>query len=390
MRGHPPVAAVAAALSWVWLGSAESASSQTVEWTVEVDPVVTVGGSDDREAYQLFRVVDATRLSDGRLVIANGGTSELRYYSADGVHLMTVGGEGDGPGEFRGLMQITALPGDTLMVLSFRPGLSWFGPDGAFLDSRRIDFWGLGGAPCRLGEGNWFALDDGSLLTILEDNFGISGCPPTPPSPWRQSALVGRTDPTSGRFDTLAILPGTERNSPNYRVFGTSLLMTWGAAAVYLADTGSRDILKLGLSGDTLAVWRNPFERRPVSRAARAVRRRERRRPDGSLLAGADYLYPDRYPTAGRLLAGPSGELWVMAYPALTEPISSWRLARAFAFVMDPAGAEWRVLDDDGRVLAHVRTPPGVFPLEVGADYVLGLSRDAFDLETISVHRLLR
>lgn len=359
------------------------------EWTVAKEPRFAVGGTDAREEYQLFRVTGATLLSDGRLVVANSGTSELRYYSPEGVHLGSSGREGDGPGEMRGLMELLALEGDSVLTLSFRPGLTWWDSLGEFVRSQRVDLWSVG-VPCRLGEGNWHVLADGSLLTLLEDNFYGSDCPPTPPSPWRMSGLIGRSDLSSGDFDTLGILPATERNSPNYRVFGKSLLMTWDMSAVYTTDTGSPEILKLGMDGDTLAIWRTPFETEPIPEGAKRQDIREFERPDGSLERGNEYLYPEHYPRVGRLLLARTGELWVMRYPPLREPISSWRLERAFAFLVGEGGARWRVLDGIGEVMAEVQTPEGVFPLEIGADYVVGLSRDDNDLETVSVYDLVR
>ena len=131
---------LAALLGAVGCADAERAEDgqQSGEWVVAPEPLISVGGADEREDYQLFRVAGATRLSDGRFVVANGGSSELRYYSPEGQHLLSVGGEGDGPGELRGIMEIEALQGDTLMVLSFRPGLTWFDPDGEFIKSTRV------------------------------------------------------------------------------------------------------------------------------------------------------------------------------------------------------------------------------------------------------------
>jgi hypothetical protein len=37
-----------------------------------------------------------------------------------------------------------------------------------------------------------------------------------------------------------------------------------------------------------------------------------------------------------------------------------------------------------------VRTPPGLFLLDVGDDYVLGLARNEFDLESVRLHALRR
>lgn len=359
------------------------------EWTVAREPRFTVGGEDQRAEYQLFRVTGATVLSDGRLVIANSGTSELRYYSPEGVHLVTSGREGDGPGEVRGLMELVALGGDSLLTLSFRPGLTWWDPFGNFVRSERVDLWSIG-VPCRIGEGNWHALPDGSLLSLLEDNFYGEDCPPLPPSPWRQTGLIGRSDLGGGALDTLGIFPATERNSPNYRVFGKSLLMAWDTAAVYATDTGSPEILKLGMNGDTLAIWPTPFEAEVIPERAKREAVREFERPDGSIERGNEYLYPDHYPRVGRLLLARTGELWVMRYPPFTEPTTSWRLERAFAFLVEEGGARWRVLDQSGEVVAEVHTPDGVFPLEIGEDYVVGLSRDANDVEAVSVYDLIR
>ena len=102
------------------------------------------------------------------------------------------------------------------------------------------------------------------------------------------------------------------------------------------------------------------------------------------------YLYPEHYPLFGRLLADEAGYLWVMAYPVLLEPISSWRLERVYAFLVEEGGARWRVLGPAGRVVTELRTPPGLFPLEIGEDYVLGVSMDELDVQAVQLHRLVR
>lgn len=390
LGGRLGVLALVAASASCGEGRSGATAGDVGRWEVVPEPLVAIGGSDEREDYLLYGVVGATRLSDGRIVVANQGSSELKLFAASGVHERTVGGAGDGPGEMRGIFQLVPLPGDSLLVLSFRPGLSRFGPDGTFARSTPVDLWSVGGVECRSGEGNWYVLPDASLVTILEDNLGSSGCPPTPPSPWRQSGLIGRYGVETGSFDTLAILAATERNSPNYRVFGKSLLLGLATDRVYAGDTGSDVILALGLEGDTLATLPTPFEATPVPARARATEVRRFTRPDGSTELGNPYLYPEAYPRFGRLLVSRTGNLWVMAYPVVEEPISSHRLARTSAFLVEPRGARWRVLHPDGSPAAEVRTPEGVFLLEIGEDYVLGLSRDELDVETVGLYRLVR
>jgi hypothetical protein len=59
-------------------------------------------------------------------------------------------------------------------------------------------------------------------------------------------------------------------------------------------------------------------------------------------------------------------------------------------WVVDSEGAEWIVLDHQGQTVARVQTPPGVMVLEIGSDYIVGLSRDELDVESVSLYRLQR
>lgn len=394
MRGWRGVA-IGVALTLVCLACGEPVpdSSRRVleQWTVGAEPIVSIGGLlEDRPDHHLHGVSGAARLSDGRIVVATRQSAELKFFGPDGAHIRTVGGEGDGPGEMRNIMQLVALPGDTLLVLSFRPGLTWFSATGDYLQSLPVDLANVGAARCRSGEGNWHVLVDGSIVVILEALFSGPVCPPRPPSPYRESALIGRWLPATGHFDTIAILPGTERNSGNFRVFGLSLLLAFSENRIFAADTGDDKILAFDLKGDTLGILPTPWQRTPVPPSHKRARTRDRTLLDGSIQRGSEYLYPDLYPSAGRLMVSRLEQLWVMEYPGLSQPFSSWRLAGTYGFLVDPEGARWRVLDSDGTLLAEVRTPSGLFPLEIGEGYVLGVSRDTLDVETVSLHELVR
>jgi hypothetical protein len=48
------------------------------------------------------------------------------------------------------------------------------------------------------------------------------------------------------------------------------------------------------------------------------------------------------------------------------------------------------VFDPLGHWLGTVEAPPGLSILQVGGDFVLGVSRDPMDVETVQVHRLLK
>jgi hypothetical protein len=84
--------------------------------------------------YLLHHARGAVRLSDGRLAILNAGTRELRVYGPTGVHQVSMGREGGGPGELRAPARIRLAPGDTLRILDQTTNLeSTFSPAGGFV-----------------------------------------------------------------------------------------------------------------------------------------------------------------------------------------------------------------------------------------------------------------
>ena len=69
-------------------------------WRIGSEPTVSIGEVDGEEPYLLHVAWDATRLGDGRIVVTNTSTQELRVFDARGAYLETWGGAGEGPGEF--------------------------------------------------------------------------------------------------------------------------------------------------------------------------------------------------------------------------------------------------------------------------------------------------
>lgn len=69
-------------------------------WHVSSEPTVPIGVVDGPPEYQFHDIADVLRLPDGRIVVVNEGSAELRFYASDGSHLRSVGGQGGGPGSF--------------------------------------------------------------------------------------------------------------------------------------------------------------------------------------------------------------------------------------------------------------------------------------------------
>jgi hypothetical protein len=93
--------------------------------------------------------------------------------------------------------------------------------------------------------------------------------------------------------------------------------------------------------------------------------------------------FTQAYPVISQLLLARTGELWVRRYA--TEDgftRSRWR-ANAVA-------SEWSVYDRSGRWLADCVLPARFAPGDMGEDWVIGVSRDADDVERVSLYRLQR
>jgi hypothetical protein len=347
-------------------------------WRVEAEPVVDIGVLEGDEVYQLFDVSDAARFADGTVVIANGGSKELRYYDASGRYLYAAGGEGEGPGEFRGMGNL-AVVGDSVHVHDYALSrISVFAKSGEMVRSFRVELPG--------GDPAWVldALRDGRWLVTKSFVFRPSDV----------SMVVRDTLPymligTDGAFlDTLARSPGVEffvvgtarTASASSLVFGRSTQYAVAPGRVYLGDNDRYEVRGYAPSSALDLILRVDHEPVPVGTAEIEAVKAERledaqndnwRRNLERLFV--DMPIPSTLPAFDALEADPAGHLWVMEASARTD------LPRT-----------WSVFDRDGRWLGTVETPAEVTVREIGDDYVLGTWRDALGVEHVRVHSLVK
>jgi hypothetical protein len=81
---------------------------------IELTEDLRIGDRDDPDA-GFTRVAAVVSLPDGRLVVGEAEARELRFFDSAGGLLHTVGGRGEGPGEFE-LLGALGVVGDTLWV----------------------------------------------------------------------------------------------------------------------------------------------------------------------------------------------------------------------------------------------------------------------------------
>lgn len=351
-------------------------------WTVGFDPLVDIGVVEGDSAYQLDRVSDAAHLSDGRIVVANAGSAELRIFDPTGRHLKTVGGEGEGPGEFRVVANVWRMTGDS--ILAFDAGLtrlSVFDPEGGFVRTFRLEHREEVGLPSADG-----VFGDGSLLILSgTGSFGPDDLGLIEGSEW----IVSRYGRDGGFGQVLLRLPGAPRwgLSAGGQVSFPYLPFTNGlppraahGARLYAGAADRFEIEERTLTGELAGRirWKGELrqigdvemaryrEHRLEAAPSEAVRRRVERFLD-------EAPFPDRMPAYRKLLVDDRGHLWVEHYRAPWESVP-----------------RWSAFDPDGRWLGEVETPARVRVLRIGDDRLLGMTRDELDVEHVVVFGLSR
>lgn len=337
--------------------------SQGQGWEVSGVPRVEIGVVEGPPEYQLFRASDAVRLSDGRIVVANAGTSELRFFDPDGRFLHAVGGGGEGPGEFGFVRDLWRLPGDSLLTFDPRTGrLSRFDPAGSFVEGVTLE--GLRQPPFIEPVGRF---PDGSLV-------GRSlGLPTGRGEPElgriRVPVAYFRFSPTGSVVDTIARFAGSEvwvRHRPDGWVarpapFGLDVKHAVRGDRLYAGETDALEIGGYSSHGELLTSIRKEYRPRPVTPELVA---RWSVDPEAPL--------PETVPAFSELRADPAGNLWV----------------RRFGPSRELRGGVWDIFDRNGRWLGTVTMPAGLTVFEIGRNWVLGGSSDELDVERIRLHDL--
>lgn len=322
----------------------------------------------------------ALRLSDGRIVVADGRTAGLRYFATDGHELYRVGGRDDGPGQIRSLYHLDLGRGDTLVAFDLTQGKGiFFDPNGAYAGTVTIT------ASLTQPGSNGFlpkglAPDGRYLLQRDEAPFPFPGEPGTLRTDstklfWldRSGALVD----SSGRLVAgelfgfaLTGARGERIVAPLARPMAPALHVVSGRDRVWLGLGGTWEVRGLGARGQVERIIRLPLAIDPLTPAFRdtfIARYRDRvARSGGNALqrqfaAGiARAPFPDRFPAYSDILAGEDSTLWLL-HIGLDENGPS----------------TWSVIDPDGRWLGEVTLPAPFRPTAVGHGWILGIQGDA-------------
>lgn len=363
-------------------------------WRLSPEPVLEAGGPGT-PANELFtRIAGASRLEDGRYVVADAGELRLSVYGPDRELDSTIGSEGQGPGEFHHIGGLWTA-GDTIGVWDPRlRRLTWFLPDGEVLRTVRPEsgdvqvpvgagslemflgpfedgrigvawlstMWGPGERPAEdrlVPDRMVFGVFDaaGHLVELLGHatgmvrSFGPHGGGPIAFSPFSWAAVVR---------DSLVYTDGMR---------GMVLFYDPAAPDSGVARTMTVEGSQIGLDEAREAVEEVLEEASERTRSMASLFRTD-------VTAGP-------VPAHGRMLADDAGRLWLKAYDPTTDPL-------VLGGGRFRTGGEWTIVETDGTVVARLDMPDHVAPLAVVGDELLGVARDELDVERFVVHRILR
>jgi hypothetical protein len=126
----------------VWKGTIEEVDGVTVvknpkepyygELHLDLEEDLVIGREDD-ENYQFYRAYDLAVDSGDNIYVADGGNSRIQKFDKNGNYILTIGGKGQGPGEFTGISDILIDEQDNLYVLGGRR-IQKFNSSGEYLN----------------------------------------------------------------------------------------------------------------------------------------------------------------------------------------------------------------------------------------------------------------
>lgn len=335
------------------------------------EPTLRIGVVEGDERYMLSRLNWALVLSDGRLVVLNGGGLDVRFYDAAGRFLHAVGGPGEGPGEFRRFARAFGGPGDAVFVYDGDLNrVTRISPDGAVVDVVKMD---IAGMPLSYMSG---VFADGSMLLggigvrRTDDGFSSSTVHLRYGRDGRlldslDSYEAGRHVRTEGRFMDEPLFQA----NPVDAVLSHSYVAAGGTEYRFQEHAADGSLIRsVRWAGPALSVTEEDLTRYWEERGATlsgGTLRRVRQRQETAGVA-------EKFPALSWIQAGAAGRIWVRMYrrPGVDH-------------------GEWLIFDRDGVLRGRAEFPDRYSPVGFQEESVVGILRDELGVEYLTRHELV-
>ena len=355
-------------------------------WQIDDNPLLEIGLLEG-DPHKMFTIPWPTRLSDGRILVAELVERELRMFTPQGEWLWTYGREGEGPGEFKYIDRFTVLPGDTILV--FDRGnrrATRVDPSGQFIDSVPIPSDDLVSINVGvLSQGTW--LFRNGLMT--PDSAGLNRS-------HTEIALLSSDGKVKTVLDTLTMdvymseSRGTSRGSSMMMVplpFQARPSFAAGHGFAYVTGASMWQVDVYDSTGELKRFVRRAWTPEAVTDAdieARIGFQREVQKEWNTsesqnesgirLLAEAARLTVAK-PALSRISVDRAGNLWTLDWALPNRPSPD---------------QQYDVFRPDGVWLGSVELSAGMRLAEAGDDYVLVIVEDEIGIRRVRLHELVK
>lgn len=374
-------ALVYVAVLLAFLGSAATGGEAQATWQISERPIVVIGTVDGPPPSVFQDIRGVVTADDTLVVVADGGSRELRVFTRGGHPVAAFGGEGDGPMEFRTIGWAERCGGSSIAVYDVRRRrMTTWDAQGNLLDGFNVESTEPSrpayAVSCGPSEGfavvGWF--------DVLSYRVGQG--------PYRPETNVGVLGPDGRLEEVLGSFAGperyryaSERLSDGPRPLGKTTIARVGPGGTFVGtgddyeievfrrDGASFTFGKPGeqtvLTREMLETWRDSvLSRVPPSDRAQVRRALDRYEMPKTLPAYSDFRFDE------------VGLLWVARFPAPGQERTQWDV--------------WDVSDFGGEHIASVPVPRSFQVTEIGADYLLGVATDSLGVQRVHKYRLSR
>jgi hypothetical protein len=373
--------------------SRRPATESRLGWRVGDRPILTIGTEEAEDGPRLYQVQAATRLPNGNVVVANGGSSELLVFDETGAFVAAWAGQGEGPGEFTDLSGLGRLAGDSLIATDALQGrVSVFDSQGNHGRTTKLEgepgplmrALAMGPVPyVMIG-----VLPNGTLLTKSTDGYETRGF-------WRWTNTYALVKADGTGPISLGEYPGPETYSDSYtneaermvyvsrlrHPFGKTTAHTVWGDLVAFGRNETYEIRAFAADGSLARIVRREHASGSPTQEQLDAHFRERfaSMPDeqrtSRLEVAANVPMVETFPAYSNMRSDALGHLWVAEFKLPDE---------------DHDFTLWTVFDQEGLAAGFVETPPGLVVYEIGADYILGKRTGDLDIESVEVWELSR
>lgn len=351
-----------------------SSLSPAPEWLLEPEPVLVLGslGGGPTEFYQIR---DIDLLPDGGIAVANGGTNEIRLFTADGQYVRSAGRKGHGPGEYDGLYWLHVV-GDSLLAHDWgNDRVSVLDSTGAYGRSFRLEWhYGIVSPVAVLPDRTLLGFTTRHMVELPHAGLVTD------------SALLSRYDFQGALVDSIGRFAHNQRvvrRAGNrqttlglpFSAIGQVAVSPEGFCYVFGVHSEVRCHHRDGQLTRIARLARDPL---PVTGEQieaywdRELASRNERRVDALRRMRDVMVFPDFYPAFSDLLVDDQGRIWAQEYHRPHDSDINWDVIR------------------DGRWIASVKVDTAFQLMLIRGDRLLGVWRNELGVETVRAYRLSR